>query len=311
MLPPRQVMHALSLGPQGAALPIVVVAAEVVLLTLLVSIVVVPLQPAAFALALAITFTLLVLVLLLLTRLRARSDDLRALVSLEHGMARAGYQPADFFTEAAAASPTLALLHFKTLLFIQPTKVLELGSGQSTKLLSAYKSQHPGAHIFTLEQDLSWLKRLAPEIQHDYGHSPLTDRQVSLAHPSRQISTRWYVETPDLRDSRFDYILVDGPDDGQPGTVTVPYARAGILDFLPGCGPPRSSSSSTTTTTPESPRPSPPPAPSCALAASLSGTSSSTASNPRRVRLTRTCLPCLGLTSQLRPSKPYKFRCSY
>jgi hypothetical protein len=47
------------------------------------------------------------------------------------------------------------------------------------------------------------------------------------------VSTKWYDWPDDLRQRRFDYVLVDGPDFGGVGTRYVPYSRSGLLKYVP------------------------------------------------------------------------------
>ena len=140
-------------------------------------------------------------------RTLGRLNDLNALVSLHFTLIRLGWSPPAFFTDGAAANPTLQLMLLKALLFTAPQSILELGSGQSTKILSCYHRDNPGSYILTLEEDEGFAKVMRPLVSHDYRH-------VSFS--------RWY----DVELTRqFDLILVDGPSD-------VPK-RMGLLDHLP------------------------------------------------------------------------------
>src|SRR5687768_6804653 len=82
----------------------------------------------------------LAVTVLIIVALVARSNgqllDLAANVSLQAHLARAQFTATDFFVDGAAASPTLQLVLVKVLNLCRPTTVLELGSGQTTKLLA-------------------------------------------------------------------------------------------------------------------------------------------------------------------------------
>ena len=182
---------------------------------------------------LVIASVVLNLAIILLNLLRAKLNDASYAVSLEAGLLRAAYHPLDFFTDGAAASPSLQLLHLKILRFCKPQRILELGSGQTTKILSCYARENPSAYILTLEQDGSWVQRLREHVVHDYRHAPLLGLQFSCSGFNLDLSTMWYQEVPELLEGQFDYVLIDGPDPGTPGTTHNNYSRSGILKYLP------------------------------------------------------------------------------
>lgn len=189
-------------------------------------------------LALAFGIVLVALVTLLLSRLTGKVNDVRALVSFDMGLRQAGYPLTDFFSEGAFAGPTLQLFLLKCLRFVGPRRILELGSGQTTKVLAAYHRANPGTHVVTLEQDEAWAKILLPQItidgvRHDYRLCPLEDRTLAVPGVAEPIRTQWYSGATDLSTQRFDLILVDGPNHGGHGTDFVPYSRAGLLEYIP------------------------------------------------------------------------------
>jgi hypothetical protein len=196
------------------------------------------LAPAIFeyALTLCVGIALLFLSLLfaITVKLRAKLNDVQDAISLENGLRRAGYDVTDFFMDEAAGNPSLQLLHFKILRLCRPQSVLELGSGQTTKLLSCYHRQNPSAFCLTLEQDEKWFLQLKDQITHDYRHVPLEPKHFQVLGKGQTLATSWYREIPELKERKFEYILVDGPDHGVPGTQHVDYARSGILQYMPG-----------------------------------------------------------------------------
>jgi hypothetical protein len=136
-----------------------------------------------------------------------RFNDINALVSLHFTLQRLDWNPPAFFTDGAAGSPTLQLALLKYLLLTHPTTVLELGSGQTSKLLSCYQRDHPDAYVLTLEEDHAFAEVMRPYITHEYRSAPLNP---------------WY-DVP--RNRPFDLVLVDGPSD-----LT---KRVGIANCLP------------------------------------------------------------------------------
>ena len=186
----------------------------------------------ALALALGAAIGHLFLAVVMISRLRAKVNDLHAVVSLEAGLHRAGWRVTDLFTDGAAANPTLQLFNLKVLQLVKPRTVLELGSGQTTKVLSAYVRASPAASVLTLEQDAAWVERLRPEVIHDYRHVPVVPQTFSCRGSNLHLATTWYEEVPELQERQFDYILVDGPDPATDPAKT-DYARSGILKYIP------------------------------------------------------------------------------
>jgi hypothetical protein len=168
------------------------------------------LRPYGLAVAIVYGLLLLTLAVSLFSSTRAKLNDVHDAITLESGLRRAGYAPDDFFTDQAAANPSLQLLHFKILRLLKPKRVLELGSGQTTKLLSCYKLQNPDSYVLSIEQDGQWFRQFGPKL-----------------------ATTWYKDLPEFHGKPFDYLLVDGPDHGGLGTDYTPYARSGLLDYVP------------------------------------------------------------------------------
>jgi hypothetical protein len=169
----------------------------------------------------------------LLINLEVHLNDVGYAVSLENGLRRAGYEPQDLFTEEAAGNPSLQLLNLKILRFCRPQRTLELGSGQTTKLLSCYQRQNPGTYVLTLEQDERWVQRLRAQVVHDYRYARLERKAFTCAGTGLHLATEWYRDLPELHDQRFDYVLVDGPDHHVVGTAHVDHSRCGILQYMP------------------------------------------------------------------------------
>lgn len=190
------------------------------------------LWPAAVSLAALAILGVLTLQMVLTDRLRATVDDVSHAAAFEQGLRRAGFDVRDFFMDGAAATPSLQLQNLKILLFCRPRNILELGSGQTTKVLSAYARATPEARVITLEQNESWARQLLPQVVHDYRHVPVEPRRFTCRGIDLTLSTTWYREVPELRSVRFDYVLVDGPDAGT-GSSSPAYSRCGVLEYMP------------------------------------------------------------------------------
>ncbi len=162
----------------------------------------------------------------------AKINETIASVSLEGALRRLHLDPPDFFTDGAAATASLELLLIKVLRLIRPARILEFGSGQTTKLLALYYHQNPDTYVLTLEEDLSWHHIIEPQItiagrHHDYRHSPVAETTVLRPGSSERVSTFWYADEMAIQTSQFNLILVDGP------ATEGPYSRAGILRHVP------------------------------------------------------------------------------
>lgn len=186
--------------------------------------------PLAVALALSCLLFVQVAIIYMLGRAVDRVSDLQAALSLEQGLTRAGYAVKDFFTDEAAATPTLQLVTLKILLFCQPKRVLEIGSGQTTKLLSNYARQNLDAYVLSIEQDETWARRLGPQVFHNYLWVPCEPTSFTCDGTEQAVSTTWFRDLPELKSEPFQFILVDGPDYDQ---VDAPFYRGGILRYLP------------------------------------------------------------------------------
>lgn len=170
--------------------------------------------------------------LFVLSRHRGLLEDLRAAVSLEATLARWGASPPAFFYDGAAASPTLQLVHAKILILTEPRAVLELGSGQTTKLLSHYAAQSPDRYALTLEEDPAWAARLSASITHDLRVAPLAPVEWDSPRGGRR-RTIGFTLPDDARGRRFNYVLVDGPNAASRGADGEPVERIGIVAHLP------------------------------------------------------------------------------
>lgn len=148
-----------------------------------------PLRAPVTAVAVGAILVILNLGIVLLNLVRAKLNDTHFAISLEAGLRRAGYDPPDFFTDGAAANPSLQLLHLKVLRFCRPQKILELGSGQTTKILSCYARENPSADMLTLEQDESWVERLKAVVVHDLRHVPLQPTEFTCSGSNLRLST--------------------------------------------------------------------------------------------------------------------------
>lgn len=84
-----------------------------------------------------------------------------------------------------------------------PGAVLELGAGETTRLLAAFqRASH--THVVTLESDPEWARRVARAAGTEVTASPLVERVV------RGHGTRGY-DPGAIEGRRFEMVVVDGP----------------------------------------------------------------------------------------------------
>lgn len=175
---------------------------------------------------------LLILIIFFQSRASAKLNDLHYQLSLQTNLETSAYHLKDFYLDGAAASASLMLLLFKCLQLCRPRKILELGSGQTTKMLGNYFRDNPGTYILTLEQDKQWTEILGPYISyngrcHDYRFSQLGTKKFICGGADVEVSTQWFQDVKDVQSHKFNLILVDGPNGADM------YSRSGILEYLP------------------------------------------------------------------------------
>jgi hypothetical protein len=173
----RHVFHRIAKGPYGTAVTAMLAGWVAVSCMLLVGAVYDRAWISAEAIAVIAILGAQILGIMTANLQRAKLNDVHYAISLEAGLKRAGYEVADLYTDGAAANPSLQLLHLKILRLCRPERILELGSGQTTKVLSCYARDNPSVFALTLEQDESWAQRLGSEVVHDYRHVPVEGKE--------------------------------------------------------------------------------------------------------------------------------------
>lgn len=130
--------------------------------------------------------------------------------------------PAPLYTVGGAASHGLIYSLVRSLTEHRFTKVLELGVGQTTKVLSAY-STVTGARVVSLEENADWAAKLRDQHgspSHTILHAPLTR---TAGGSSWYDSAVWRDHVPS---GGFDLLVIDGP------VGTHGLSRAGIVEFF-------------------------------------------------------------------------------
>ncbi|MFW9923155.1 MAG: hypothetical protein ACFFDW_07725 [Candidatus Thorarchaeota archaeon] len=107
----------------------------------------------------------------------------------------------------------------------KPQRILELGSGETTKLLCRYVSENDKASSVVLEDNSDWYhshKELFNNDRVSYKYCPLAEVKI------KDISVNWfdYSFSDCKQENKFDLVIIDGPK----GTNN--YSRAGLLYYL-------------------------------------------------------------------------------
>ena len=136
---------------------------------------------------------------------------------------------AEWLKDVPLASPTGGTASFSLLYILLsilvdkgPAKILELGAGQSTKLLAQYADAF-GRSVTVIDEDERWLSQVMYFSSRIIGiHGALEPRYVS----GKKI--HWYGSS--VPKERFNLVVVDGP---MAYKRMLAYNRLGILDWLP------------------------------------------------------------------------------
>ncbi|NHJ05317.1 MAG: hypothetical protein EAX90_10865 [Candidatus Heimdallarchaeota archaeon] len=129
-------------------------------------------------------------------------------------------------TGGYAANGSFIYLLLKILNEKHPDKILELGSGETTKLIYRYISENENTEALVLEDNSEWYKKLIGNFKSkrfNYTQSLLKELTVA------ERICKWYSYdfSNEKNNSKYNLILIDGP------LGTLRYSRLGIIKFLP------------------------------------------------------------------------------
>jgi len=134
----------------------------------------------------------------------------------------------------AVGYPALYIM-FRVLNEARPKRILELGLGQSTRMIGQYVAAHEDVEHIVVEHDPSWIEFC----RNDFA---LTERSQMLQcdrimEPYKEANeVRVFEGLPEkLAGKKFDFIVIDAPLGGD----MKHYSRIDTLKMLPGCLEPR------------------------------------------------------------------------
>lgn len=113
----------------------------------------------------------------------------------------------------------------------KPKKIIELGLGQSTKMIMQYTSAHKNTEHTVIENDQDWIEffRKCNDIPNG---TNIIQCDVASTEYEQFENVRQYVGFSKLiQNKKFDFIFIDGPK----GYDMKDYSRVDILDLLPEC----------------------------------------------------------------------------
>ena len=141
------------------------------------------------------------------------------------------------FSPCRAAISYLGLyLLYRILDEIKPKSILEMGLGQSTKMISQFVSQEPERIHYVVENNKDWVafylnNNTVPQ------NTKLTflDSEIRQFKGAKVLAYKGFEET--FKDMKFDFITIDGPGGVPPGLPrpSGKYSRIDILSILPEC----------------------------------------------------------------------------
>lgn len=152
-------------------------------------------------------------------------SELRARDLLRRAEGAASWMPTPIYPVGGAAGPLLMYLLIRFLTEFPLQRILELGAGQSTRVLDAW-SKASGGSLVSFEHDASWAESVRAMLT-----SP---RAKLLCLPLVESMSpygplNWYASPPngELPENGFDLVIVDGPVGAHS------LSRAGIVERIP------------------------------------------------------------------------------
>jgi len=148
------------------------------------------------------------------------------LSSLHFNLKVVGWDDFTFYPDGFAANASLLYLLFKILQKAKPKSILELGSGQSTKLTTRYIKENEEAEITIIEDCQEWYDKTKQDIFANKRTRFICSHLKQLKYKNKKCfwySTKILAE----EDKTYELIIVDGP------FGTKRNSRIGIANYLP------------------------------------------------------------------------------
>lgn len=152
-------------------------------------------------------------------------NDIKAIDLLHRLRVNHEWIPESLLPSGGAADHKFLYILGRALAQFRFRNILELGAGETTKLLSAY-ARHTGARVVTLEHDAAWIERAREGLgsTHTMIHCPLVEStDVSVGR------YLWYdVDAAAVAgENSFDLLIIDGP------AGVARWSRVGFVKAFP------------------------------------------------------------------------------
>lgn len=112
---------------------------------------------------------------------------------------------------------------------VRPKRILELGLGQSTRMMGQYAAEHRGVEHIIVESGQEWVKFFLKEFDLS-AQSSIIELELELATYKEATEVRMFKGFKEaLTGQKFDFIFIDAPL----GSDMKHYARIDVLNLLP------------------------------------------------------------------------------
>ena len=130
----------------------------------------------------------------------------------------------------AIGFPAMYVL-YRVLNETKPKSILELGLGQSTKIISQYADWHEGTNHYLVEHDKNWIAAFSKQFRLSK-ETHLINLDCNLSSFKNIEGVRCYENfAEEFKGRKFDLIFIDGPL----GSDMKYFSRIDVISILPGC----------------------------------------------------------------------------
>lgn len=130
---------------------------------------------------------------------------------------------------AAVGYPCLYAM-FRVLNEVKPKRILELGLGQSTKMIAQYAAHHSEVEHFVVEHDLEWI-HFFERMYNLPNNSNIVQLPLEMIEYKDNDVRAFKGFYKTFSKQKFDFILIDAPFGGD----MKQYSRIDVLQLLPDC----------------------------------------------------------------------------
>ena len=171
-----------------------------------------------------------------LEKIIKQNNELRYSIMF-HDTIRGGWFPSNqgFSLGRGALDYAAMYVLYRILDQCNPNSILEIGMGQSTKLISYYNINNQNSHHRCVENDELWIKFFTDTFtipnNTEVVHLNITQSEVII--DDKKVSGIYHYENfkEKLEDRKYDLMMIDGPY----GMNFPEYSRIDLLQIIPTC----------------------------------------------------------------------------